>query len=375
MEQDIEYTPVERMLLRQAEARQMPFSGSFELTPYCNLSCRMCYVKDVRPGLKLLSGAQWLEIGRQAADAGVFGVVLTGGEPLLHPDFRMIYAGLRSMGLILTINTNGTLIDEDMADFLANNMPRRVNISIYGADRACYGALCGVEDAFDRMLRGISLLQERNVPVKINITPSTINFPQMPQILSLCRERKLPVQIAPYLFEPVRTSMQDEQRYRVSPQQMGAILALATRVGATQETWMKQKVLCFEALRLFDPQEKNDALQPIQCGAGVYGFWICWDGGMNLCAMITKPHVPVLGGGLLAAWEQIREASAAIRVPARCNTCSLSFLCNPCAAVSLHETGDCAKITPYLCRTAQSYAHLMAQGIQKKAPEAGKTDE
>ena len=370
MEYGYEFAEVERQLAEIADSKRVPFGGGFELTPYCNLSCKMCYVKDVRPGLSVLNGEQWLEIGKQAVEAGVFGVVLTGGEPLLHPDFRMIYSGLRSLGLILTINTNGTMIDEKMADFLAANMPRRVNISLYGADRDCYEALCGVPDAFDRTIRAIELLQERNVPVKINITPNTINFGQMPQLFAICRKYGLHREITPYLFDPVRKNETERQQYRVSPERMAALCALAKRESSDQQEWMKHRIRCYELLKCFVDNAAIKETQPIQCRAGVSTFWICWNGKMNLCVMMSKPQVDVLSEGFMTAWEKTRVISDGIRVPASCNSCSLSSLCNPCAAVSLYETGDCANVSPYLCQMTQTYARMMASGIRKeKKPE------
>ena len=367
MDHIIELSNIEKTIFDAAARKRQPFSGGFELTPYCNLACKMCYVKELKPGLQVLSGEQWMEIGRQAAQAGVFGIVLTGGEPLLHPDFKMIYSGLKKLGMILSINTNGTLIDEDIADFLAADMPRCVNISLYGADRNCYNALCGVPNAFDKTIRGIELLQERNIQVKINVTPSVINFEQIPQIFQLCRKMGLPIQVTPYLFEPVRKSTQEKQQYRVSQQQMAAILMLVTRMETNQETWIRQKAVCFEALERFSADKTGkDEVDTIQCGAGINGFWVCWDGCMNLCAMMPSTHVDILGNGFMDAWEQIKAASDNIRVPKRCSGCSLSAFCNSCAATSLHDAGSCEKISPYICQTTQVYARMMANGIVKK---------
>ena len=66
--------------------------------------------------------------------AGTVFLLLTGGEPLLFPDFKTLYRRLRNLGMILTINTNGTLLDEAWADFFATYPPRRINITLYGAD-------------------------------------------------------------------------------------------------------------------------------------------------------------------------------------------------------------------------------------------------
>ena len=59
---------------------------------------------------------EWLKVAKEAADMGCLFLLLTGGEPLLHPEFKQIYRGLQELGIYLTVNTNGTLIDEEMAD-------------------------------------------------------------------------------------------------------------------------------------------------------------------------------------------------------------------------------------------------------------------
>ena len=137
MDERMELTSVEKMLFDRAARTHTPIYGGFELTPYCNLTCRMCYIRALKPSLPVQDAQTWLSFGRQAAKAGTLVIQLTGGEPMLHPQFREIYSGLKAMGMIITMNTNATLIDESMADFLAANMPRRVNVSLYACGLPC----------------------------------------------------------------------------------------------------------------------------------------------------------------------------------------------------------------------------------------------
>jgi MoaA/NifB/PqqE/SkfB family radical SAM enzyme len=58
----------------------IPVYGGFELTPRCNLQCKMCYVSDNNPKNKELTTREWLQIGRDAAAAGALSVYLTGGD-------------------------------------------------------------------------------------------------------------------------------------------------------------------------------------------------------------------------------------------------------------------------------------------------------
>ena len=164
--------PIEQMLVERASRMRLPIACTLELTPLCNFDCRMCYVRlsgeALRERGRLLSGSEWLRIAEEMKTAGVLFVLLTGGEPLLHPDFREIYRGLISMEMIVSVNTNGSLIDEEWADFFAENRPRRVNITLYGANEETYENLCRAKGQFDKVLRGIKLLKERGVAVKMS---------------------------------------------------------------------------------------------------------------------------------------------------------------------------------------------------------------
>ena len=157
-------TTVERMLLDQARRTRTPANGSIELLPLCNMNCDMCYVRLSREEMeakgRLRTADEWLEIGRQMKDAGVLFLLLTGGEPFLYPDFRRLYLELRKMGMIITINTNGTLIDEDLAEFFGKYKPRRVNITLYGTDEETYANLCHYPGGYEKTLRGIRLFTD-----------------------------------------------------------------------------------------------------------------------------------------------------------------------------------------------------------------------
>ena len=79
---------------------------------------------------------------REAADAGMLYLLLTGGEPFLYPQFRVLMEGLHSMGLLITINSNGTMIDASVVEWLKQCPPSRINISLYGASDETYAQLC-----------------------------------------------------------------------------------------------------------------------------------------------------------------------------------------------------------------------------------------
>ena len=96
------YQAVRRFLSFKARDKGVPISGSFELTPLCNLDCKMCYVhlnRDQMQGASLLTVDQWKSIIDQAIGAGMMYARITGGECLTYPGFREIYLYLRSKGI------------------------------------------------------------------------------------------------------------------------------------------------------------------------------------------------------------------------------------------------------------------------------------
>ena len=141
-------------LFDRASRTLTPLSGTFELSPVCNLACKMCYVRKTpaevaaspRPPVGLI---QWLSIAEQARDAGMLYLLLTGGEPFLWQDFWPLYERLSTMGFLISINSNGTLLDEARVARLAEHPPTRINITLYGAGNETYEALCGRSGMFD----------------------------------------------------------------------------------------------------------------------------------------------------------------------------------------------------------------------------------
>ena len=134
MEPMSDASTVERMLLNQARAKNIPMNGSIELLPLCNLNCKMCYVRlskeEMEAQGRMRTVEEWLDIARQMKESGVLFLLLTGGEPLMYPGFRELFAALKKMGMILTINTNGTLLDESWAQFFAEHRQKNHPVQI-----------------------------------------------------------------------------------------------------------------------------------------------------------------------------------------------------------------------------------------------------
>ena len=156
-------------LHRKAEFTKTPISGTFELSPLCNMDCKMCYIKMSKEKqesiARLRTKEEWIELAQKAKERGLLFLLLTGGEPFLVKDFKELYIELHKMGFCISINSNGTMIDEDVIEWLKHYPPMRINMTLYGASDETYGRLCNNPKGFTQVTKAISLLKENNIQV------------------------------------------------------------------------------------------------------------------------------------------------------------------------------------------------------------------
>ena len=114
-------------------------------------------------------------------------LLYTGGEIFGRPDFMNIYARAKSLGFFITLFSNATLISEGIADALAEAPPFAIEVTLYGATQATYEAMTGVPGSFRQCLRGISLLLERNLPLKLKTVATRLTRHEIGQMKELAR--------------------------------------------------------------------------------------------------------------------------------------------------------------------------------------------
>ncbi len=147
--------------------QRLPVSASLEVTFRCNLRCAHCYQEHTSPA-RLAAGelslAEIQDILDQAAAEGCLWLLLTGGEPFMRSDFLDIYAYAKRKGFVVTLFTNGTLITDRVADFLADLPPLGIEISLYGATQETYERVTGIPGSHARCIEGIERLLSRRLP-------------------------------------------------------------------------------------------------------------------------------------------------------------------------------------------------------------------
>ena len=173
-------------LLQRLRSEHVPYTVLWELTHRCNLQCVMCY--NVPRPQPELSTAECLDTLEQLAAAGTLRLTLSGGEILTRRDFFTIAERARALGFALDLKTNGTLLTPELADRVAALTPVQVDISLLGATATTFDAVAGSHDTLRRVLRGVRLLIERGVHVKLNSLLLDLNVAEQRQMSALAAE-------------------------------------------------------------------------------------------------------------------------------------------------------------------------------------------
>ena len=350
--------PISEFLYREAAEKKIPVSGTFELTPLCNMDCKMCYVRLSPAQQKaqgpLRSAADWIRLGKSCAEAGLLYLLLTGGEPLTHPEFEEILRGLAPFGFWMSINTNGTLITPEKAELLRDCGVLRANVSLYGMCAEAYEKLCGDGISFEKTLQGIRALRAVGIQVKLSFSLTPQNAEELPRVAEFAREQGLVLQVASYLFPPYRRdgSLAGAGN-RFPPKEAAYYAAYADLL-----TLGKERFLTFDAGRFAPPEDGDCTAEPdgVRCRAGKCSFWVTWQGNLTPCGMFpAQSWENVFETPFLPAWEKLVQRVAEIRLPAKCAACEIRNTCRACAAMVLTESGCFDRAPAYRCEMMRQY--------------------
>lgn len=348
-------------------AMGLPIGGNFELTARCNFDCPMCYVHlgadEIAARGKELTAQQWISLAEQARDCGLIFALLTGGEPLVRPDFFEIYGAMKAMGLMMSINSNGSTLQGKNLERLIEDPPQRVNVSLYGGCAETYRTMCG-NDAFERVVENIRELKRAGIDVRINVSLTPYNDQDLEQIYQISRDLKTVIKVSSYMYPPIR--VHGDCGHRLSAEDAAKLSVQWDMLRLKPEDFEK-RAKAYHALCAVEERECSaDPDVGVGCRAGSTAFWMTWDGRMLPCGMMPGPETYPLETGFDAAWQELRRRTAQIKNPSKCSVCKYRDVCSVCAAVCVCETGEFDRVPEYVCRMTEETVHETWKAYQER---------
>ena len=331
---------------RAAKARR-PTSATLELTRRCNLRCAHCYLGDQAEQHRLRDR----ELGAEAVmaaisewtEAGCLYLLITGGEPLLRPDFAAVYRHARELGLVTTVFSNGTRVDDGAVALFRELPPRKVEISLYGATAEVHDAATGVPGSHARAWAGIRRLHAAGVRVGLKTLLMKANLREFEdmerQARALGVRFRHDAAIAPCLHGGSRAPL----ALRVAPEEaVRADMASPER----RKMWR-------ESIEQAAARPEGDRLYG--CAAGQTYFHCDPFGGLSPCLMAENERCDPGGRAFRDVWTR---DLAALRSRKRTRTGgsfsgALRGACAHCPAFNRAETGDEELESDYMQQTTR----------------------
>ena len=349
--------------------KRAPMEVAIEVTRRCPLECLHCYnnlpMGDLPARNRELSKEEHFKMLDELAELGTFWLLYSGGEIFARKDFLEIYTYAKKKGFLITLFTNGTLISEKIADYLVEWPPFSIEITLYGRTKETYEAMTEIPGSYERCLRGIENLRQRNLPLKLKTVPTTIN---KHEVFAMKRfaEEDLGLEFKfDALINPRLDCSQSPLGVRLSPEDVVAIDMHPAR-NRTEYSRLAE-------LGLSSPPSLGDSESLYFCGGGMNSFAVNPYGEMSICVLSQKETYNIREGGVKYGWEkflgQIRLEKKRLR-PTKCTTCKIQGLCSMCPATAELENGDPESPVEFLCEVA----HIRAMALGFVVPQHGDCD-
>jgi radical SAM protein with 4Fe4S-binding SPASM domain len=345
--------------------QRSPMQVSIEVTRRCPLECQHCYnnlpMGDQDARSREMTKEEHFRMLDELVEMGCFWLLYTGGEIFARKDFLEIYTYAKQKGFLITLFTNGTLINEKIADYLVEWPPFAIEITLYGRTEETYEALTQIAGSYEKCLRGVRLLRERGLPLKLKTVATSVNKHEifaMKQFAEdeLGLEFKFDGQINPRI-----DCSQSPLAVRLTPEEVVAI-DLHSSKGVSE----------YRRLARHDAENPPNLAQSgtvYFCGGGMNSFAINAYGEMGICVISQQETFSIRESGARKVWE---ESLLQLRTRKRtrvtkCIECRIQSLCGMCPANGELENGDRESPVSFLCNVA----HLRAVAIGVEVPAHG----
>lgn len=313
------------------------------LTNFCNLRCKHCYVGAGTPLKDELEDHEFLKLIGQFAELEGEQLVITGGEPFLKRKLLyQIIQNAREYGVKkIYVETNGTLITKEDAE-TCKKYEVEIGVSLDGAKPETHSYIRGL-DSYEKAIKGIQTLVDAHVKVVIGMTFMQHNMNEVEEMVYLAK--KLQAQYA--TFSVVRIMGRAKHNPQLAINVKDAIFALKRARIASKKAGMN--IVIEEQYPELKMLTKRD-----RCGAGVSVLSIASNGDVYPCNMFHNQAEFKAGNIREQSLEEIWKNSEVLRklwdlsvldVP-ECRDCELKFICFCCPAESFLAYGTLNRRPP-----------------------------
>jgi radical SAM protein with 4Fe4S-binding SPASM domain len=323
----------------KAIERGIPLGVHLDVTWRCNERCVHCYLDHDDQGE--LTSDEIHDLLQQMADAGVFFLTISGGEPLLRDDLFAIIRRARELTFNVKLKTNAILIREKEAAMIRELGVETVQVSIYSHRPEVHDAITKVKGSLARSLDAIRFLVSQGLKVTMaNVVMKQTRW-DYPGVQALAAELGAHFTIDPTITPHING---DRSLLRLNIDRNGLREIMNDKTIAGQEDQ-------------FDPVAPGagqGAMDNIPCSAGHSACYVSPYGDVYPCVQFPVPSGNVRQQKFIDIWKYSPQLQEVRSIRSRdlpvCSTCAHVGGCSRCPGLAYMEgnmrgpsTADCEK--------------------------------
>ncbi len=345
---------------------RLPLEGSLDLTYRCNNNCRHCWLRiapDAEEKERELSLEEIKTLVDESRNMGCRRWTISGGEPMLRPDFTEIFDYITSKSMSYTINTNGTLITPKIAQFMKRKGSKLV--VLYGATADIHDHITRNPGSFEAAIQGFNYLKEAGAGFTVQLIPMRDNYFQWDQMQTLAQSLSPHWRCgAPWLYLSAsgdKAKNQEIKRQRLSPREVVEL----DKPDLSYEEWMDTEQ---EHTYLHSQDDRLFAT----CIANRRDFHIDPYGFMAFCCFIKDPAMlyDLRKGRFEECWEEfipslMDKVHGSMEYLENCGSCDLRSNCRWCPVYGYLEHRRFSAPVGHLCAAAKENRKFKDEWLKK----------
>ena len=333
---------------------RLPLQGNLDLTYRCNNNCRHCWLRIAENSPERENELTFEEIEYIVDDARKMGCrkwSISGGEPMLRPDFAEILDYIARKSVPYSLNTNGTLITPRIASLMKRKGSKM--IALYGATAKVHDHITRNPGSFEATMQGFAYLKEAGCSFIVQLVPMRDNHHQFKTMVSLAESLSRHWRIgAAWLYlsacgDPERN--REIMRQRLEPRDVVEL----DKPDLSYDELMKEENCNYCNLA------KDDYLFA-SCISTKRDFHINPYGFMTFCCFIKDPALcyDLRKGSVEDCWENFipalaKKVQGGKEYLENCGSCELKAHCRWCPTYGYLENGRFNAKMDYLCSIAE----------------------
>jgi len=349
MIKEINFKGYFREFCDKSRHHRVPVEGQIKLTYLCNYRCVYCYCthcNNIINEKKELNFIQWKDILDQIHELGGICLTITGGEALLHRNFLRIYDYARNKGFLVTIFTNGFLLDDEIIKHFVKNPPFSIELTLNGITKRTYESITQVPDSFRRIMDIIKNIVSNNLPLVLKTMGLKENKNEILKIKEFAEKL---LGKGKYCFDsfvaPCLDGSPEPVSHRLSIKEILEIENQDSNMMANKSYYLRKP--------------RNQSLPKeylYHCSSWITNYIINPYGLLQFCNLTRKYSTDLTKESFREGFYNVfpRLLREKYKSDSKCIDCKYRYYCFHCPSRAYLETGDEEAPVEYFCQLARA---------------------